>query len=85
MARLVSLAERARRGLDTTLFLPPLADSGRWDQRACDACADCPVCADCLAWALEHGEQDVWADTDERARVRLRRSLRRRTAADGPV
>ncbi|MGH8895433.1 MAG: WhiB family transcriptional regulator [Egibacteraceae bacterium] len=71
--------------VDTALFFPPSADSARWGQRARDACADCPVCAEWLAWALEHGEQGVWADADECAHVRLWRSPRWRTAADGSV
>ncbi|MGH8903181.1 MAG: WhiB family transcriptional regulator [Egibacteraceae bacterium] len=72
-----ALAECACRGLDTALFFPSSTDSARWDQRVRDACAACPVRAECLTWALEHGEHGIWADTDEHARARTRRTLRR--------
>lgn len=32
-------------------------------------CADCPVAADCLAFAMVHGEYGVWGGTSPKVRT----------------
>lgn len=70
-------------GIDPDLFFPERGTSLD-DPKA--VCRDCPVRADCLAWAIANGEKfGVWGGCSERERRRLRRTLalghRRRSAA----
>jgi WhiB family transcriptional regulator, redox-sensing transcriptional regulator len=52
--------------------------------RAKQVCARCPVCAPCLAWALETGQEaGVWGGTSEDERRALRQRRLRETSA-GP-
>ncbi|WP_026412743.1 WhiB family transcriptional regulator [Actinomadura oligospora] len=71
------------RGADPDLFFPIgyAAPVLREQERQAKAiCANCPVVADCLRWALRVGEPDgVWGGTTPEER----RLLRRR--ADAPV
>ena len=41
-------------------------------------CADCPVKAPCLAYALEHNMPGVWGGTSGNDRRRMKRGTRRR-------
>jgi len=70
------------RGADPDLFFPigysaPILQE---QERAAKAiCANCPVIADCLTWALSVGEPDgIWGGTTPEERRLLRR------AADAP-
>ncbi len=57
--------------VDTEIFFPEKGDSGR---EAKAVCARCEVCAQCLAYALDHGERHgVWGGKGDRARERMRR------------
>lgn len=71
--------ERAEcRGMDTALFFP---SRGEPAVEAKQACARCPVAAECLDAALADGEHHgVWGGKSERQR-RLMRSAARRAAA----
>ena len=68
---------RARcRGVDTDVFFPSEPHGVETAQRIC---AECPVQAECLEYALRYQiMQGIWGGTSERAR---RRILRRRTHA----
>jgi WhiB family redox-sensing transcriptional regulator len=68
------LAEAACRGADTNLFYP--TDVGRHvDRKAKQNCEGCPVIAECLDWALRHGEHGIWGGTTDNERKRLRRNI----------
>jgi WhiB family redox-sensing transcriptional regulator len=57
---------------DPDAFFPERGESPR---PAKAVCLTCPVCEDCLAYALEHGERfGVWGGTSERERRALRRA-----------
>ena len=60
---------------DTTeLFVRPLGRGRRARaelQAAKDICAACPVCAECLAYALEHGERGIWGGTTDQERKQI--------------
>ncbi|MFB4318175.1 WhiB family transcriptional regulator [Actinomadura sp. 21ATH] len=66
------------RGADPDLFFPIgySAPILREQERAAKAiCANCPVTADCLSWALRVGEPDgIWGGTTPEERRLLRRS-----------
>lgn len=65
-------------GMDTELFYP---ERGETTAFAKAVCAMCPVSAECLSYALDHGEKfGVWGGHSEHERRRLRRG-RRRVAA----
>jgi WhiB family transcriptional regulator, redox-sensing transcriptional regulator len=66
----------ALRSLPTELFYPIGHDRDRWDPQALAACAACAVRKECLQWAIEHGEQGIWAGIDEQARAAIRRRQR---------
>lgn len=70
----------ACRDVDPELFFP-IGNSGPallQIEEAKQVCRRCPVCADCLQWALESGQDaGVWGGTSEEER----RALKRRTAA----
>lgn len=81
----------ACQGVDTSLFYGPASDIHREcppekkarETEAKRICGGCWVKADCLEYALDHGEKyGIWAglNEDERADER-RRWLRRRRAA----
>ena len=54
---------------DPELFFP---EPGVTAQPAIQVCRTCPVQAQCLAWALESGEDfGVWGGASERQRLRL--------------
>ena len=58
--------------VDTDIFFPEKGESGR---EAKAVCARCEVRAECLAYALAHGERHgVWGGKGERARQRMRRA-----------
>ncbi len=64
-------------GIDPELFYP-----GPWDHagrdEALSVCEGCVSRAQCLAWALEHGEEfGIWGGTTERDRRAMRRRLPR--------
>lgn len=62
------------------LFFP---ESGSRPSRAKSICADCPVRADCLRWALDNYEpHGIWGGyTPQERRTLLRRMPRTRTAS----
>ncbi|MFA1541387.1 WhiB family transcriptional regulator [Actinomadura monticuli] len=71
------------RGADPDLFFP-IGYSAEVLQEQQDAakaiCANCPVIADCLTWALKVGEPDgIWGGTTPEERRYLRRT------ADAPA
>ena len=43
-------------------------------------CAECPVKAECLEYALDHENYGMWAGTSERGRRRIRSQRRRQLA-----
>ena len=56
---------------DPDLFFPERGGSSKQAKRIC---ADCPVAANCLAWALSNGERHgVWGGTSEGDRRRMHR------------
>lgn len=58
-------------GQDTSLFFP---DSEADAKPALAICAECPVRAECLEWALASRQDDgVWGGMVGRDRIRLRR------------
>lgn len=65
------------RGLDPDIFM--FVEDARNGigldklRRAQEICRACDVQAECLAYALNNGEQGVWAGTTERARRLIRR------------
>ncbi|MDF2805444.1 MAG: WhiB family transcriptional regulator [Cellulosimicrobium sp.] len=74
-----------RDDVDPELFFHPEGETGKARQdrvvAAKAVCADCPVLATCLEYALARGEQyGVWGGTGEEERAELRRveRLRRR-------
>ena len=74
------MADAACRGHDPRVFFPT---SSR-DTGAKAICAGCPVCVDCLEYALASGcdTAGIWSGTSEheRDRIRTARARRKRTA-----
>lgn len=71
------LSEAACRGMSADLFFPERGESTRESK---DACAECPVTAECLDFALVGSEKfGVWGGMSERQRRRIRvsRGLRK--------
>ena len=69
----------ACRNSDANLFFPSGSTGAAVDQieAAKAVCAACPVCDDCLRFALETNQEDgVWGGRDEIERRRLRRGWR---------
>jgi WhiB family redox-sensing transcriptional regulator len=71
--------EAACRDVDPDLFFPVSASGASVPQieEAKQVCRRCPVCAACLRWALDRGENaGIWGGTteDERRNVRLLRA-----------
>jgi WhiB family redox-sensing transcriptional regulator len=65
------------RGLDLRLFFPE-NDEGPEAEDARSVCAECPVVADCLAYALSAKESyGVWGGTTPRERRLIRRRSRK--------
>jgi WhiB family redox-sensing transcriptional regulator len=66
----------ACRGLDTEVFFPLHATRGPATPREAAAkrvCARCPVVAECLRFALRHGEDwGIWGGLSSHERRRLR-------------
>lgn len=61
---------------DPDLFFPSQGQNGA---RAKAVCAECPVAAECLQWALVNNETiGVWGGTNERDRRLIRRRLMER-------
>lgn len=61
-------------GLDPNLFFTERGESTR-EVKA--VCATCPVCEECLDYALTNGEKyGVWGGKSERERRRMRRDRR---------
>jgi WhiB family redox-sensing transcriptional regulator len=57
------------------MFFPNASGSKREEQIA-DAkgvCFGCPVMAECLDFALEHGEEGIWGGTTKEERDELRK------------
>ena len=72
-------------GEDPELFFAPEGARGadRWSYEV-DAkaiCAECPVVAQCLEYALEHRMDGVWGGTNEAERRELRRQPSTRAAS----
>lgn len=66
---------------DAELFYPHrYTDDSTRQARA--LCRQCPAHAGCLAWALEHETDGVWADTspDQRRAIKAARTARNRQA-----
>lgn len=64
----------ACRGSRTSQWFPARGESLRPLREICDAC---PVCADCGAYALDHGiKHGVWGGLSERERRLIRREIR---------
>ena len=61
---------------DPELFFP---DIGQNAHTAKAICSGCPVIAECLQWALEHGEVGVWGGTSDAERRRMTRPKKART------
>lgn len=76
--------QAACRGLNSDLFFP-IGTSGpalAQTERAKEICRTCPVVAQCLEAALEHGEDDgIWGGMTPEERRRLRQLRRRRASA----
>jgi WhiB family redox-sensing transcriptional regulator len=70
--------------VDPELFFPPNGDPAT---EARHVCSQCPVTAECLAYALNSDEAyGIWGGLDPDERKNLSRTLRSRAAADaGPV
>lgn len=72
------------RELDPELFFP-IGRSGEAELKiiaAKQACARCPVIAECLAFALDTGQEGgVWGGTSEEERQEMRQHARQRPAA----
>lgn len=75
--------EAACQGMGSDLFFPvAMPGTPMYDREVAEAksvCADCPVRSDCLAWALDSGQDyGVWGGVDEVERRALsRRRVRR--------
>lgn len=72
-------------GLDPDLFFP-IGTSGPAVQQIAEAkkvCAQCPVRAECLEYAIEHKQiHGIWGGLDEEERLELRRqAIRQRSSA----
>jgi len=61
---------------DPEAFFP---EKGVSSAEAKSICTGCPVIAECLQYALEHGETGVWGGTSERQR---RKMLREQAAGE---
>jgi WhiB family redox-sensing transcriptional regulator len=76
----------ACRNLDPEIFFPVAEDGPVRDRetaRAKAVCARCPVAAQCLAWALESGQDyGIWGGMTEDERRALRRPASREGSAD---
>ncbi len=67
-------ASCAPAGVDQSIFFPGRGDNVN---RAITICNDCPVRAQCLEYALDHGEHfGIWGGTTERGRRAIRRQRR---------
>lgn len=69
--------QAACRGHDVALFYPKASRPEREptiDGRAALLCASCPVRGECLADAIEHGEQGTWGGLTARQRRDLERT-----------
>src|ERR1700727_1972045 len=60
----------ACRGRDPDIFYP---QRGQANTLAVGICAQCPVVAACLEWALHHERLGIWGGTSERQRKQIRR------------
>jgi WhiB family redox-sensing transcriptional regulator len=56
---------------DPALFFPENGD-GKSSRVARAICAQCPVTAECLDWAVTHHEMGVWGGTTEAGRRKIR-------------
>lgn len=73
------LQHAACKGLSTDIFFPGRADP---DAQAKKICRTCPVRAECLTYAMTHGEMfGIWGGLAERERRKLRRQYRLRDAS----
>jgi WhiB family redox-sensing transcriptional regulator len=69
----VWMADTACEGMDVNVFILDKGDSAA---EAKKTCADCPVRAQCLAWALEHDERfGVWGGKTARERAGMGETL----------
>lgn len=64
------MADAACPETDPEAFFPEGSTRGLDAKRVCRLCA---VAAECLAFALEHGETGVWGGTNDADRRRIRR------------
>ncbi|HEV3265004.1 MAG TPA: WhiB family transcriptional regulator, partial [Acidimicrobiales bacterium] len=67
------IAEAACRGLDPDMFFTERGDTrGQWAAKS--ICAKCPVCADCLDYAMATPREafGIWGATSEKERRKLR-------------
>jgi WhiB family redox-sensing transcriptional regulator len=62
---------------DPDIFFPEGKDALLKMAMAKEICADCPIVADCLQYAVEHDEPGIWGGTteDERKVMRRRRKI----------
>ena len=68
------MAEAACRGLDVNLFFP---ERGEPTKSAKAVCADCPVQAECLQYALDGEDRvGVFGGASEKERRAMRREIR---------
>lgn len=69
--------QAACRDYDLDLFFPDTYHNGSEVRRAKAICASCPVREECLAYAIENGDDEygIFGGTTPRERVRLRRQV----------
>jgi WhiB family redox-sensing transcriptional regulator len=67
------MADAACRGMDPALFFP---ERGEDTRPALNACAVCPVTAECLAYATAHAWSGIWGGTTQRERRTNKRHRR---------
>lgn len=77
-------------GMDTSVFYPGDRERGptlaRRERQAKQICAECPVIANCLKWALDAREPyGVWGGTSAKERARMLAGRARRGGAAAPL
>lgn len=67
------MRKRACNGVNPHMFFSELVSEQRKAQKLCTTCL---VQAECLQYALEHGEKGVWGGTTERERRKIKKNNR---------